>query len=261
MKDYTLITGASGGIGLELSHLFAKDGYNLVLVARSGDKLDALSKELTDEHKIHVKVISEDLSKPSSAKEIYERVREQSLPVTVLINNAGFGSAGMFADTDIKNEIDMIQVNVLSLIELTKLFLHDMMERKNGKILNVASTAAFAPGPLMSVYYASKAFVLSFSGALSDELKGTGISVTALCPGPTGTGFQERSHVETTRLFAFNVMDAKTVASIGYRGLMKGKTIVIPGIMNKMLIGSMRISPRKLVVKIIRWLQENRKPA
>jgi short-subunit dehydrogenase len=196
---------------------------------------------------------------PSASKEIYDWVQKQSLNPGILVNNAGYGASGRFAETDIKSEIEMMQVNMISLVELTKYFLQDMIEKKKGRILNVASTAAFAPGPLMSIYYATKAFVLSFSEALSNELKGTGITVTALCPGPTRTGFQERANLEKSRLFSLKVMNARTVALKGYKGLMKGKAIVIPGLFNKLLILSVRLSPRTMVAKITRWMQESRK--
>ena len=258
MKYCALITGASSGIGQELSYLFAKDGYDIILVARSKDKLSDISNDIFAKYKVNVTVIPKDLSLPDSAREIYDLVRGKSLTVGFLINNAGYGGSGSFADSDIKYEHDMMQVNMISLTELTKYFLRDMIQQKHGKILNVASTAGFAPGPFMSIYYASKAFVLSFSEALSNELKGTGVSVTALCPGPTRTGFQKRANVEKTRLLSANVMDASKVAYKGYKALMKGKTIVIPGIVNKLLIQSIRLSPRKLVTGITRWMQSSR---
>ena len=259
MNEYALITGASGGIGLELSYLCAEDGYNLILIARSEDKLKDISDEITGNYDVDVKIICKDLSDPSSAKEIYERVHGEQLDVSILINNAGFGGTGSFAETDLKNELEMMQVNMVSLVELTKYFLPVMITEKHGKIMNVASTAAFVPGPFMSIYYATKAFVLSFSEALANELKGTGVTVTALCPGPTYTDFQKRANVETARLFRHNVMDARKVALTGYRGLMKGKSVVIPGVFNKLMIQSSRFAPRKTLTAISRWLQSKRK--
>jgi hypothetical protein len=258
-KDETvLITGASGGIGLELSKLFAKNGYDLVLVARSSDKLNELKGELSSQFGISVIIISKDLSDPKAPQEIYEEVKNGSINIDILINNAGFGGAGKFSDTDLKRELDMMTVNMTVPVVLTKFFLPHMIEMKKGKILNVASTAAFVPGPFMSIYYATKAFVLSFSEALTNELKGTGVTVTALCPGATRTGFQKEANVESIRLLSFNVANVEDVAKAGYTGLMKGKEVVIPGIFNKLLIQSVRFSPRRAVTAIARWMQEDR---
>ena len=259
MNEYALITGASGGLGLEFSYLCAEDGYNLILIARSEDKLRSISEDIKGDYNVNVKIICKDLSDPSSAKEIFERVHGEQLDVAILINNAGFGGTGSFAETDLKNELGMMQVNMVSLAELAKYFLPGMIAGKHGKIMNLASTAAFVPGPFMSIYYATKAFVLSFSEALTNELKRTGVTVTALCPGPTYTDFQKRANVESTRLFRYNVMDARKVALTGYRGLMKGKSVVIPGVFNKLLIQSTRFSPRKTLTAISRWLRSKRK--
>ncbi len=255
-----LITGASGGIGLELAKLFAADGHNVVLVARSNEKLNELAGELSANFNIKTPVIIKDLANPSAPKEIFGEVSNQGIQIDFLINNAGFGGTGSFSDTDLNYELDMMQVNMNALVILTKLFLPQMIQKKSGRILNVASTAAFAPGPFMAIYYATKAFVLSFSEALASELKGKGLSVTALCPGPTKTGFQKQASVENTRLLKYqSVHDAKYVALKGYKALMKGKTVVVPGLQNKFLIQSIRFSPRKVVSFITRWLQENRR--
>lgn len=176
----------------------------------------------------------------------------------VLVNNAGFGTYGAFAETDLGTELEMLQLNIATLTHLTKLFLEKMLAEGNGKILNVASTAAFQPGPLMAVYYASKAYVLSFSEALANELRGTGVSVTALCPGPTRTGFQRRAGMGASRLFDWGVMDAPTVATIGYRGLMRERPLIIPGLKNKLLGFSVRLAPRRLVPAVVRVLQSKR---
>lgn len=245
-----LITGASGGIGLELARVFAREGYELVLVARSRERLDAIAAELKP---APVRVIAKDLTLPDAAREI----RREVPAVDVLVNNAGYGVYGKFAETSLDDELGLLQLNMTALVVLTKLYLPGMIAAKSGKVLNVASTAAFQPGPLMALYYASKAFVLSFSEAIANELEGTGVTVTALCPGPTATGFQERASLENSRLMKhMKVMDARTVAEAGYRGLMAGKTVVIPGVLNKLLAQSVRVSPRKMVTKIARMVQE-----
>ena len=180
-------------------------------------------------------------------------------PVDILVNNAGFGTSGKFAQTDLHAELDMIGVNVAALTHLTKLFLGPMLERKRGRILNVASTAAFQPGPLMAVYYATKAYVLSFSEAIAEELTGTGVTVTALCPGPTATGFQQVANMGTEALLKLmRPVSSMEVARAGYRGMMRGKRIVIPGLKNKLGVQSLRVSPRAVAVKIVRALQERR---
>jgi short-subunit dehydrogenase len=188
--------------------------------------------------------------------EIYEEVTAASMHVDVLVNNAGFPVFGPFVETDLQVELEMLQVNVIALTALTKLFLKGMVERRAGRILNLASTAAFLPGPLMAVYYASKAYVLSFSQALSNELRGTGVTVTALSPGPTRTGFQKRGVMEDSRLVQGQIADAASVALAGYRGLMAGKTIVIPGFTNKVIPWVVRLSPRGVVTRVVRRMQE-----
>ncbi|MDQ6699094.1 MAG: SDR family NAD(P)-dependent oxidoreductase, partial [Acidobacteriota bacterium] len=197
------------------------------------------------------------LARPESAAEIYRQM--ENTAVDYLVNNAGFGLGGAFVETDLQTELDMMQVNMVSLVHLTKLFARDMAVRKSGRILNVASTAAFQPGPLMAIYYASKAFVLSFSEALAEELRGSGVTVTALCPGPTATEFQRRAKLDNARLFkgkTLAVMSAAKVAAIGYRGMMRGKAIVIPGVLNRIGVQSLRIAPRFIVRRAARKLQE-----
>ncbi|MEH1852909.1 MAG: SDR family oxidoreductase [Nostoc sp.] len=258
-KQTALITGASGGIGYEFAKLFAQDGYNLVLVARSVDKLNKIADEFKKKFGIDVKVISKDLSNPSAPEEIFTELEQASIRVDVLINNAGFATYGLFHEIDLNAELQLLQVNVLCLTHLTKLFLKGMVKRGSGKILNVASTAAFQPGPLMAVYYASKAYVLSFSEAIANELEGTGVSVTALCPGPTESGFQQRAAMEDSKLVSGQkIMTAEAVAEIGYRGLFENKTVVVPGIKNKLLAESVRFTPRKLVTKMVRNMQESK---
>ncbi|NGQ93601.1 SDR family oxidoreductase [Brevibacillus sp. SYP-B805] len=255
MKGTALITGASGGIGKELAELFAQDGYHLVLVARSGEILQQLAAELSAQYKIQAEVIVKDLEDPSTAFEIYEEVREKGIHIDFLINNAGFGVYGEFVNTALQAELNMIDLNIKTLTALTKLFLPGMIRSRRGGILNVASTAAFQPGPLMAVYYATKAYVLSFTEALANELKGTGITVTALCPGPTNTGFSDRANLEQSKLFQMGSMNAREVAEIGYNGFMQGKTIVIPGMKNRLLSFSVRFLPRKTVTQIVRRIQ------
>ena len=257
-----LITGASSGIGYELTRLFAADRYDLVLVARRQQTLEQLAEELREEYAIRVKVIAKDLAQPGIADEIFQEVRQESIRIDVLVNNAGFGTFGFFSEIDIASTLEMLHINMISLTHLTRLFLKEMLEQKSGRILNVASTAAFQAGPLMATYYASKSYVLLFSEALAEELRATGVTVTVLCPGPTFTGFQKRAYMETSKLVSgkvLPVMDARAVAKIGYQGLMKGKTIVIPGLLNRALAFSVRLTPRKLVTKISRALQEKRR--
>jgi len=256
MSKTALITGASGGIGYELALLLARDGFDCILVARSRDKLDELAARLESEFRVKTLVVARDLSKPTAVDEIYEEVSAASMSIDVLVNNAGFPVYGRFVDTDWQAELDMLQVNVVALTALTKLFVRGMVERRNGRILNLASTAAFVPGPLMAVYYASKAYVLSFSQALANELQGTGVTVTALAPGPTRTGFQKRGVMEDSRLVRGQIADAKSVAAGGYRGMMRGKTIVIPGFSNKLIPWVARVSPRGTVTRVVRRMQE-----
>ena len=256
MNKTALITGASGGIGYELALLFARDGFDCILIARSQDKLKELADRLEREHRIKTLVIARDLSRPSAVDEIYEEVSAASMQVEVLVNNAGFPVFGLFHETDLQVELEMLQVNVIALTALTKLFLKPMVERRSGRILNLASTAAFEPGPLMAVYYASKAYVLSFSEALANELRGTGVTVTALCPGPTRTGFQKRGVMEDSRLVQGQIADARSVALAGYRGLLAGKSIVIPGFSNRLVPWIVRVSPRSMVTRVVRRMQD-----
>ncbi len=256
MSKTALITGASGGIGYELALLFAQNGFDCILVARRQDKLKELATRLESEYRVKTLVIARDLSRPSAVDEVFEEVTAAGMAVDLLVNNAGFPVFGLFSETDLQAELEMLQVNVIALTALTKLFLKGMVERRAGRILNLASTAAFLPGPLMAVYYASKAYVLSFSQALANELKGTGVTVTALAPGPTRTGFQKRGVMEDSRLVQGQIADAASVALAGYRGVMAGKTLVIPGFANKLIPWVGRLSPRGTVTQVVRRLQE-----
>lgn len=258
-KQTALITGASGGIGLELARLFAAGGQDVVLVARSEDKLRVLAAELEQRHGATVHVISEDLSEPAAPQRVFDAALDAGVQVDALVNNAGFGLYGAFVETPIERELEMIRLNVTALTHLCKLFLAPMAERGRGRVMNVASTAAFAPGPLMSVYYATKAYVLSFSEALANEMKGTGVTVTAFCPGPTRTGFANAAATGDTRLMhSPGVMDAAPVARLGFDAMMSGKTVAIPGVQNKLLAESVRLMPRALVRGVTRRIMEGR---
>jgi short-subunit dehydrogenase len=257
-KMTALVTGASGGIGEELARLFAADGHGLVLVARSRDKLARLAEELQAKHGVEARVLAADLARPDAPREIFDELQGAGVTVDALVNNAGFGSYGLFAETDLKFELELLQVNVVALTHLTKLFLPGMLARRRGYVMNVASTAAFQPGPLMAVYYASKAYVLSFSEALTNECAGAGVRVSALCPGPTETGFVAAAGMGDSKLFDRAVMDARTVAVEGYRGLLAGKAVVIPGVRNNLLARSIGFFPRNLVTKVVRGIQEKR---
>ncbi|MGA7298774.1 MAG: SDR family oxidoreductase [Candidatus Sulfotelmatobacter sp.] len=252
-----LITGASGGIGYELAKLFAKDHYNLVLVARSSDKLNQVASQLRQQFGLNVEAMALDLAQDQSVKMLFEHLKGEKLEVDVLVNNAGFGVFGEFAEMPEEEVLGQVQLNVVALTHLTRLFLPAMIERRQGKIMNVASTAAFQPGPLMAVYYATKAYVLSFSEALANEVAGTGVVVSCFCPGATDTGFQKRAGIENSRLFKkIGAMNVETVARDGYRGLMAGKTLVISGTRNWLVAESVRFAPRKWVTAMSRWVAE-----
>jgi len=260
MAQTALITGASTGIGYELARIFAARGYHLVVVARDEQKLGALAELVTRQHGTKVAVIPQDLSSPSAAEQVAQALARHGLAVDVLVNNAGIGLYGEFARGDWAAQQQLLQLNIMTLAHLTRLLLPSMIERRQGKILNIASTAAFQPGPLMALYYASKAFVLSFSEAIANELAGTGVTVTALCPGPTTTEFQRKAGVEHTRLMSGRIMDARHVAQAGFDGLMAGKAIVVPGFRNRLLVWLVRLMPRSFVVRVVRGIQEERRP-
>jgi hypothetical protein len=245
-RKLALITGASGGIGLEIARLLARAGYDLALVARSAEKLDAAAQELRGNSDIVVTTFAQDLSAPGAARVVFGQIPA----CDVLINNAGFASNGRFAEIDEARMLDEIALDVTALTQLTRLYLPGMIERKNGRILNVASTAAFLPGPNMAVYYASKAYVLSFSEALAEETRGTGVTVTCLCPGATATGFANRADMEATPLMRGPQASAVDVARAGYDGMLAGKPVVVPGIANKILGATAHLTPRRLLL----WL-------
>jgi short-subunit dehydrogenase len=252
-----LITGASGGIGYELAKLFARDHYNLVLVARSTEKLNLVAAELKSQFQVTVKTVALDLTSPRAAKFLFDQMQREGVAVDILVNNAGFGGFGEFAGMAEEEILGQIHLNIAALTHLTRLFLPPMLARRSGKVMNVASTAAFQPGPLMAVYYATKAYVLSFSEALANEVAGSGVIVSCFCPGATDTGFAKRAGTEDSRLFKkLRPMKAEVVARDGYRGLMAGQTVVISGVQNWLVAESVRFAPRKMVTAISRWVAE-----
>jgi short-subunit dehydrogenase len=251
-----LITGASGGIGYELAKLFARDHHNMVLVARSADKLAQVAKELQTQG-VTVKTIALDLAEPPAPKFLFDQLQREAIAIDILINNAGFGAFGEFAQMPEQEILGQIHLNVTALTELTRLFLPPMLQRRSGRIMNVASTAAFQPGPLMAVYYATKAYVLSFSEAIANELRNSGVTVTCFCPGATHTGFAKRAGTENSRLFKqVGAMPAEKVALDGYRALMEGRGVAIPGAHNWVVAQSVRFVPRRMVTAVSRWIAE-----
>ncbi|MEO8191017.1 MAG: SDR family oxidoreductase [Acidobacteriota bacterium] len=258
-RGTAVVTGASSGIGLEIARLLAADRHDLLLIARGESKLRDAAAQLAEEFGISAVPLAVDLSRADGAREALAEIGRRETVVEVLVNNAGFGLFGAFAASDPDGTFDMIRVNVTSLIELTRGVLPAMMSRRRGRILNVASTAAFQPGPLMAVYYATKAFVLSFSEALANEVTGSGVTVTALCPGPTRTGFQERAGLRGAGLAGPLVGDPRRVAQAGYRGMMRGRRVVVPGLTNKILVQALRVSPRRLATAVARRIQESKR--
>ena len=255
-----LITGASNGIGLELAKIHASKGGNLVLVARNKKKLDELEAELESQYKVNIYTICKDLSASTAAQEVYEETARQGIQIDYLINNAGFGDFGMFVETDWNKELQMIHLNIITLTALTKLYLREMVKRGSGKVMNVASTAAFQSGPTMAVYYATKAYVLSFSEAIDNEVRDKSVTVTALCPGVTESGFQAAAAMEESALVKGKKLPtAKEVAVYGYRSMMQGKTVAIHGFMNYIMANSVRFLPRAMVVKVTRKIQDRAK--
>ena len=244
-----LITGASGGLGLEFAKIYAEKKCDLVLVARSAGKLLSLKNQFETEYGIKVYVCAVDLSVPDAALEVFNCTLEQGLTVDVLINNAGFGDAGDFAHCDWQKQYEMVQVNILALMQLTHCYMKGMIERGDGKILNLSSVASFCAGPDMSIYYASKAFVRSFSEAVAEEVKGTGVTVTALCPGPTATGFEKAAGMKSGSAMFRHAVSAAEVALAGVRAMAKGKALSYPGVYPKLLSFGTRIGPRSVTRK------------
>lgn len=253
-----LVTGASMGIGRELARLFAADGHDLVLVARSADKLQGVADELRATHGVATRVEPADLADPAAPAALYDRLVADGIRVDFLVNNAGFGSNGRFVDLDRARELAQVQVNVTALTDLTHLFGRDMVARGFGRILNIASTAGFQPGPLMAVYYATKAYVVSFSEAVAEELRGTGVTVTAHCPGATATQFASTAGNDKTPLFAMGVADARAVARHAYRAMHRGRVVAVHGPLNLFGTLAVRLSPRALVRRLVAWVNRPR---
>jgi hypothetical protein len=251
-----LITGGSSGIGLSLAREFARAGFAVVLVARDAGRLAEQAQALGAQVPVVVQAIAIDLSRPGGAKELVEELDRRALTVDVLVNNAGIGTYGPYADSDLPAISGLIAHNIGALCTLTRLILPGMIARGQGRIMQVASTAAFQPGPLMAVYSATKAFVLSFSEALADELGGSGVTVTCLCPGATRTGFAERAGMSTSRLFQGALMDSDAVARAGFKACMAGRHLVIPGVMNHLLTLVVRFTPRRIVTRVVRFMLE-----
>lgn len=245
-----LITGASAGLGLEYAKLFAADKHDLVLVARRKDRLDALATELAAAHGVKVHVVAADLMEPAAAQQIVDAVAALGVEVESLVNNAGFGTNGAFWELDPAKERGMIEVNVTALVVLTRAFLPGMVKRKRGRVLNIGSTAGFQPGPFMAGYYASKAFVNTFTEGLAYELQGTGVTATVSCPGATATEFALVAGNEKSKLFKMGAMTATEVATEGYRAMMAGRPMVVHGLKNRLSAWSVRLSPRALVTAL-----------
>ena len=253
-KETALITGASSGIGLELAELFAADGSDLVLVARREDRLKELAERLESEHGVKVHVLPKDLSEPKAPDEIFAQLKKEKIQVDVLVNNAGFGVKGIIPEIDLDQQLDMVQVNVKALTHLTRLFLPGMIDRGYGGVLNVGSLAAFQPGPNLAVYFATKAYVLSYTEALAEEISNPDIKISCLAPGPVRTEFGEKSDLEDSLLFKVSLMDSEPVVRAGYEGFRKGKVIVIPGLKQQIVPLLNRFTPRSMVRKIAKKL-------
>ena len=260
LNETVLITGASSGIGLELAKCFAADGARLVLVARNTPALESLAAELRHKFSIEVRVLFADLANPETPARIFSELQSAGIIVDVLVNNAGFGTHGDFLETPLARQLEMVQVNVTALTQLTGLFLPGMKERRRGGVMNIASTAAFQPGPRMAVYYATKAFVVSFSEALAEELHGTGVTVTAVCPGPTRTNFGNVANFRGSDSLLRGAMTAEAVAREGHRAFRRGRVLFINGWQNFFPTVAVRLAPRLVVRKAVKWLITIRKP-
>lgn len=257
-RKTALVTGASSGIGAELARIHAEHGGDLVVVARRTERLDELKTELERTHGIAVHVLPKDLTQADAPQQIHDELHSRGVQIDYLINNAGFGNRGLFHEQDWARNEAMIRLNILALAALTRAYLPEMIDRHSGRILNIASMAGFVPGPLHAVYYASKAFVISLSEALANELAGTGVTVTVLCPGPVDTEFTRQAEMKGVRLLE-RMASARAVAEAGYNAMLKGKTVVVPGVFSKITIhGLLRLSPRRLTTSISRALMERR---
>ncbi|MFW6019343.1 MAG: SDR family NAD(P)-dependent oxidoreductase [Bacteroidales bacterium] len=256
-KQTALVTGASGGIGKEFARLLAIKGYNLILVARSKDKLEELQKTWREEFQIEIYIFPTDLANKKQLSQLFNRVKFEQLKVDILINNAGFGDYGEFINANPKKEDAMIRVNISALTTLTRDFAKEMVKNNHGYILNVSSVAAFQPGPLMAVYAATKAYVLSYTQAVANELKGTGVNATVLCPGPVDTDFAKNASLETSRLFKImQPVSARYVANYGLKAMFKKKVLAVPGFKEKFMAGTVKFLPSKFATQITRKIQE-----
>lgn len=255
-KFTTLVTGASAGIGVDLARRFAADGHDVIIVARRAAALEALAAELSSRHRIKATALVADLARPEAPQQIVERLRADGIPIDVVVNNAGFGAQGPFAVLPFERQMDIVQVNVTALTALTRLLLPDMLRRNRGGVLNVASTAAFQPGPLMAVYYATKAYVESFTEAIAEEVRESALRVSCLCPGPTTTEFQRVAEMTHTNLFRRKRMTSDEVAGIGYEGWKRGDVVVVPGFTNRMGMLWVRLTPRATVRRVVRGLND-----
>jgi short-subunit dehydrogenase len=257
-KGTALITGASTGIGRELAWCFARGGFDVVLVARDREKLKDVAATLQQKFGVRATVLVKDLSRPQAPQRIFEALEKENIAIDVLVNNAGFGTWGFFDESNIDTMLNMLNVNISALTHLTRLFLPQMKERGAGRVLNVASTAGFQPGPLMAVYYASKAYVISFSEAIANELEGSGVTITCLCPGPTASNFQERAQMTNSKLFANSMMSSAQVAREGYRATMRGQKLVINGRSNLIWVFATRFLSRDRVPRMVRSVQDTK---
>lgn len=254
-RPSVLITGATRGIGHALATEFAGHGCNLVLVARDGKQLDVVAGELKGRFEIDILTIAADLSQTDSAQRVFDQIEKEQIAVDILINNAGIASYGNFAETDLQRELRMMQINMISPVHLAKLFLRPMLARKHGRIVNVSSLAGYQPGgPKWAVYSATKSFVLSFSKALGVELRGTGVSVTAICPGATDTDFKTDNHLEQTLLYRAFAMSPARVARSAHRGIMARRSVVVPGFINNVFAIAGELPPRRIALEVNRWL-------
>lgn len=259
-RPIAIVTGASSGIGRELAELFARDGHDLILVARRRDVLEQLARTLTDRYGVSCDPFVADLARRLEREHLAARIRTVDQYVAALVNNAGLGTHGYFHETTLERELEIIEVNIAALTHLTKLVLPGMLARRRGRIINVSSVAAFQPGPLMAVYYASKAFVQSFSEALAEEVDGTGVTVTAICPGPTVTEFHEAAGLGPNAVtVGAPPMTSREVAEAGYRGAARGKRVVVTGLRNRVVVLANRLLSRRSLTRIVRRLQERRR--
>ncbi len=257
-KNTALITGASGGIGLEFAKLFAADGNDLVLVARNAAKLQEIANSLHSQFKIAAHIVPLNLADPKSSEELFQQLQRANIQVDYLVNNAGFGTHGYFHEIDLNENLDLLQLNITTLTHLSRLFAKEMVERKFGGIINIASTAAFQPGPLMATYYASKSYVVAFTEAIAEELKKFNIKVSVICPGPTETNFQQRAGITDALVGKKSIlmMESEKVARIGYKNWKCGKTVIITGVMNTMGAKIAKVTPHKITNSIIKSMHK-----